>query len=222
MYYRQGLLDKLDKKFGKYAIKSLMLILVGAMGIVWVMDMMLIAAKGVSLYSVLSFDREAILSGQVWRMLTFLFLPPSSGSVTTIISLISLYFYYFIGNVLEERWGAFGFNAYYFLGALGAIVSGFITGYATNTYLNLTLFIAYAILFPRHELRLFFFIPIEARWLGLADGILLIYMFIMSTWPARIALLFAIVNLLIFFTPHLIDFFKTLYRRYKWNQNFKK
>jgi len=219
MYYRQGLLDKLDRKLGKYAIHNLMLILVGAMGIVWVMDMMLIAARGVSLYSTLSFDRAAILSGQVWRVFTFLFLPPSSGSVTVIIS---LYFYYFIGSVLEERWGAFGFNAYYLLGALGAIASGFITGYATNTYLNLTLFIAYAILFPRHELRLFFLIPIEARWLGIADGILLVYMFVMSSWSMRIALLFAVANLLIFFTPHLIDFFKSLYRRHKWNQNFKK
>ncbi len=219
MYYRQKLLDRLDRKFGKYAVKNLMLILVGAMAIVWIMDIMLMASRGISLRYVLSFDRAAILAGEVWRVFTFLFLPPSSGSVTVIIS---LYFYYFIGQTLEERWGAFGFNAYYLIGALGAIASGFITGYATNTYLNLTLFLAYALLFPRHELRLFFLIPVEARWFAVADAILLLIMFINSTWPARIALLVALLNLVIFFTPHLIDFFKSLYRRYKWNQKFKK
>lgn len=219
MYYRQGLLDKLDRKFGKYAIRNLMLILVGAMGIVWVMDMMLIAATGSSLWSRLSFNRAAILDGEIWRIVAFLFLPPASGSVAVIIS---LYFYYFIGSTLEERWGAFGFNAYYLLGALGAVVSGFITGYATNTYINLAMFLAFALLFPRHELRLFFLIPIEARWIALADGILLLWMFIQDSWSGRVSLIFAIINLLIFFTPHLIDWFKTLYRRWKWNQNFKK
>lgn len=219
MYYRQGLLDKLERKLRKFAIRNLMLILVGAMGIVWLMDMMLIAARGISLWSVLSFNRDAVLSGQVWRVVTFLFLPPSSGRITVIIT---LYFYYFIGQTLEERWGAFGFNAYYLLGALGAIVSGFITGYATNTYLNLTLFLAFALLFPRHELRLFFLIPIEARWFALADGILLVWMFVTDTWRGRVTLLFALANLLIFFTPHLIDYAKTVYRRIKWKRNFRK
>ena len=219
MYYRQGLLNKLNRKFGKYAVKNLMLILVGAMVIVWIMDVMFMASRGISLRYVLSFDRAAILSGEVWRVFTFLFLPPASGSLTVIIA---FYFYYFIGQTLEERWGALGFNAYYLIGVIGAIASGFISGYATNTYLNLTLFLAYALLFPKHELRLFFLIPIEARWIAVADAILLLYMFILGTWPMRLALLVALVNLFIFFTPHLIDFFKSIYRRYKWNQKFKK
>lgn len=219
MYYRQGLLDKLEKKLGKYAVKNLMLILVGAMAIVWIMDLMLYSARGISLWNTLSFDRAAILDGQVWRVFTFLFLPPASGTVTVILS---LYFYYFIGQTLEERWGAFGFNAYYLLGAIGAIGSGFITGYASNTYLNLTLFLAFAILFPRLEFRLFFLIPIEARWIALADAIFIVYLFIGAPWQVKVSIAVALLNLLIFFTPHLIDLIKAAYRRHKWNQNFKK
>ncbi|MBQ8249733.1 MAG: hypothetical protein IJY93_07645 [Clostridia bacterium] len=219
MYYRQGLLGKLDRKFGRFAIRNLMMILVGAMGIVYVMDMMFAASMNVSLWSRLIFDRSAIMNGEVWRVVTFLFLPPSSSGI--IWTIISLYFYWFVGTSLEEHWGAFGFNAYYLLGAIGAIVSGLVTGYATNTYLNLTLFLAFAILYPRYELRLFFFIPIEARWFALADIILLVWMFIESGWPQRIALIAAIINLLIFFTPHLIDHVKAIYRRIKWKRNFK-
>ncbi len=219
MYYRQGLLEKLERKFGRFAIRNLMMILVGAMGIVYVMDMMFSASMGVSLWSRLVFDRTAIMNGEVWRIVTFLFLPPSSSGI--IWTLISLYFYWFVGTSLEERFGAFGFNAYYLLGAVGAIVSGIVTGFATNTYLNLTLFIAFAILYPRYELRLFFFIPIEARWFALVDIALLVWMFIESGWSQRIALIAAIINLLIFFTPHLIDHVKTLYRHIKWKRNFK-
>ena len=219
MYYRQGLLDRLDRKFGRYAVKNLMLILVGAMAIVYVMDLMFTSSLGVSLWSRLSFNRAAIMGGEVWRILTFLFLPPSSSGI--IWTAISLYFYWFVGSALEERWGAFGFNAYYLLGAIGAIASGFVTGYATNTYLNLTLFIAFALLYPRYELRLFFFLPLEARWIAILDILLLVWMFINSGWSGRIALIIAIINLLIFFTSHLIDHIKSLYRRIKWKRNFK-
>lgn len=213
MYYRQGLLQKLDRKFGKFAIRNLMMILVGAMGIVYVMDLMFTSSMGASLWSRLIFDRFAIMNGEVWRVVTFLFLPPSSSGI--IWTLISLYFYWFVGTSLEEHWGAFGFNAYYLLGAVGAIASGLVTGYATNTYINLTLFIAFAILYPHYEFRLFFFIPIEARWFALADVILLVWMFIDSAWPGRIALIAALINLFIFFTPHLIDHVKAIYRRIK-------
>ncbi len=219
MYYRQGLLDKLDRKFGKYAVKNLMLILVGAMSIVYVMDLMFMSSMGVSLWSRLNFNRAAILNGEVWRIVTFLFLPPSSSGI--LWTIISLYFYWFVGSALEEKWGAFGFNAYYLLGALGAIASGFITGFATNTYLNLTLFIAFALLYPRYELRLFFFIPLEARWIAVLDIILLVWMFINNAWSGRIALIIAVINLLIFFTPHLVDHIKSIHRRIKWKRNFK-
>ena len=219
MYYRQGLLDKLDRKFGKYAIRNLMMILVGAMGIVYVMDLMFSASMGASLWSRLIFSRTAIMNGEVWRIVTFLFLPPYSSNI--LFTIISLYFYWFVGSALEERWGAFGLNAYYLLGAVGAIISGLVTGYATNTYINLTLFIAFAILYPRYELRIFFLFPVEARWFALVDIALLIWMFIDGTWQMRIALIAAIINLFIFFTPHLIDHIKGIYRRIKWKRNFK-
>ncbi len=218
MYYRRGLIDRLERKFGKLAIKNLMLIIVGAMAIVFLMDIFVSAKTGYSLWGRLAFHRESILAGEVWRIFTFVFLPPNS---SLLFIIISLYFYYLIGTTLENQFGAFGFTLYYFLGIAGAIISGFITGYVTNYYLNMSLFLAFAILNPNFEILLFFFIPLRMKWLAVIDAVLLGISFVFSTWSGRLALVMALVNLLIFFTPHLIDHIKAADRRRKWNKKFK-
>ncbi len=218
MLYRQKWLDRLERRFGKLSIHNLMLIIVGAMAIVFLMNRMLMPAIGVSLTETLGFNRAAILNGQVWRVFTFLFLPPS---YSLFFIIFSLYLYYIVGTALENQWGAFGFTAYYIIGALGAIISGFITGYATNEYLNLSLFFAFAMLFPNFEILLFFFIPIKMKWLALIDAIGFIILFVLESWSGRLAILIAVINVFIFFTPNFIDYVRSLYRRWKWKQNFK-
>lgn len=195
-----------------------MLILVGAMAIVYIMDKMLAPVTGVSLSYTLMFDRAAILGGQIWRIFTFLFLPPDA---SLLFIVLSLYLYYMIGTALENQWGAFGFTMYYLLGAVGAILSGIITGYATNEYLNLSLFFAFAMLNPNFELLLFFFIPVKMKWLAVIDAIGFVLLFIVESWSGRLALVMAVINVFIFFTPNFIDFIKSLWRRWKWRQNFK-
>ena len=135
MYLRQKWITKLERKFGRLAINNLMLILVGAMAIVFIMDLALSPQMGVSLASRLYFNRDAIFAGEVWRVFTFLFLPPES---SLIFIVFALYLYYILGATLEKEWGAFGFTLFYLLGAIGAIASGMITGYATNYYINMS------------------------------------------------------------------------------------
>ena len=145
MIYNQTWLEKLRRRFGRFGIPNLMLIIVGAMAIVFVMDFAVMAASGRSLSSVLAFDRAMIFRGQVWRIFTFLFVPPSS---SLLFAALTLYFYWLIGSTLENQWGSFGFTLYYLLGVVGAIVCGFISGYATNYYLNMSLLIPLAMLYP--------------------------------------------------------------------------
>ncbi len=218
MYYRQGLLNRLDKKFGRYAIKNLMLIFVGAMAIVFIMNLAIASTAGKSIYSQLIFDREAIFRGEIWRIFTFIFLPPNSSPLFIILS---LYLYYIIGSTLERQWGAFGFNAFYLLGIIGSIIAGFIVDYATNYYLNLSLFLAFALLNPDFELLLFFFIPIKMKWLAVLDIFLIAVDFFQSSWDIRASIIASLMNLLIFFTPHLFDHCRAIYRRIKWKSNFK-
>lgn len=146
MYQKESLLDKLNRKMGRYAIRNLMLVIVVITGLVWLLDFIVTAKTDYSIISYLYFDKQLILQGQVWRVVSFVFVP-SAGSLFMLA--ISLYFDWLVGNALESEWGAFRFNIYYLVGVLGAIGSGFITGYATNYYLHLSLFLAFAILKDR-------------------------------------------------------------------------
>ncbi|MFQ9149157.1 MAG: hypothetical protein ACLR5G_13260 [Eubacteriales bacterium] len=143
MIYNQTWLEKLRRRFGRFGIPNLMLIIVGAMAIVFVMDFAVMAASGRSLSSVLAFDRAMIFRGQVWRIFTFLFIPPSS---SLLFAALTLYFYWLIGSTLENQWGSFGFTLYYLLGVVGAIVCGFISGTPLIIISNVAVFrVCYAL-----------------------------------------------------------------------------
>ncbi len=219
MYRRQNWITKLERRFGRLAIPNLMMILVGAMAIVWLFDYLIGASTGQSLQSMLYFDRAMIAHGQVWRIFTFIFLPPQSSMLFIIFA---LYFYYLIGGTLEREWGSFGFTLFYLFGIVGAIIGGLITGSATNDYLNMSLFLAFALLNPNFEVLLFFFIPIKMKWLALIDGLSIVYLFVISSLPGKVGILFSMANLLIFFTPSLVEWVKSIKRRIDWNRKMRK
>lgn len=198
-------LYKLERKFGRYSIPNLMIYITLTMAAVFVMN-----AVGLNFSSYLALDRNLVLRGQIWRLITFVVVPPS-GNVLMV--LISLYFYYFIGSSLENAWGDFKFDVYYLFGIFGAILAAFITGYGTNTYLNLSLFLAFAQLFPEERVLLFYLIPVKVKWLAWLDWALFAVSFIFGNWPTRLAIVMSIVNFIIFFGP---GFFK----RIKQNRNY--
>lgn len=165
------LIDKLEKKFGKYAIKNMMyyIILLYALGFV------IILVNPEIYYNWLSLNAPAILSGQIWRIFTYIIYPPT-GSLITI--LISLYFYYIIGMMLERQWGAFRFNLYFLTGvllhAIAAIVIYLIWRQVLEMgtyYLNLSMFFAFAAMFPDMQVLFMWLIPIKIKWLAWFDGI---------------------------------------------------
>ena len=186
-------LNKLERKLGRHYIPNLMKYLCFAMLGVFVLDHLPLYRSASQL---LYFNRALILRGEVWRLITFIFLPPSS-SILWI--LFSLYFYYFLGTALESYWGSARFNIYYAIGILGNIASGFILGVATNEYLNLSLLLAFAVLYPEHEILLFFFLPVKMRWIGWAWGAYLIYQFVIVPLPYKLSLVFSLLPFILFF-----------------------
>ncbi len=214
--YGNSFLDKLDRKFGRYALKNLMTVIVIGTGIVWLLSMLVYSRTGVNIAAWLYFDKAAILKGEVWRVISFVFVPETYNPFTFALS---LYFYWLIGNSLENTWGSFKFDLFYLCGVLGAIVSGFITGYATVDYLHLSLFLAFALLYPDHQLLLFFFLPIKVKWLAFIDLIGLVLLFIFSPWVERIALLVALFNVALFFFATWLRSFRVWNRRRKWKKD---
>lgn len=213
-------LYKLDYKYGRHYIRNLMTIIVGGMVAVYLLDMFM-APGGIFVSNYLTLNRAAVLSGQVWRLLTFIFVYPSNGMFWI---LISLYFYYMLGRMLENYWGGFKLMLYYIVGMLGAIAAMFITGGASNYYLNQTLFLALATLSPDTQFTLFFLIPIKAKWLAAAFAVLTVipvvqaFLFAGPLYGLQslVALAFSLVNYFLFFGPTLI---KSLREEHRIRQN---
>lgn len=129
------------------------------------------------LYSLLYFDRTAILHGQVWRLFSYIFtyLLDAHG-LNVILGVISLVCYYFIGKNLEQHWGTFRFNLYYLCGIVLMDIAALLIGCsATTVYLNTSLFLALATVMPDIRFLLFYIIPIKAKYLAWFDILLTLW-----------------------------------------------
>lgn len=184
---------RLERKFGNYYIPRLMLVIIAGQGMVYLASQL---SPAIQLLSRFSLIWEAVLHGEVWRLVTFIFIPQTTSPVGL---LLSLYFYYLIGNTLENTWGGFRFNVYYLCGMLGAIIAAAITGYGTGTYINLSLFFAFAALYPDFQVLLFFILPIRMKYLAYASGALCVLDLLLGTWSMRAAIVFSLANFLLFF-----------------------
>jgi hypothetical protein len=190
------LLARLERRIGRYAIPNLILYVVAGMGMVWVLSMTRPEVLGR-----LALDMDAVRAGQVWRLFTFLFIPIG----TSYWVLINLYFAWWIGSSLEQHWGAFKFNAYYFVGAFGTIVAALLAGPQSNTWLDASLFLAFATTFPDVQILLFFILPIRVKWLGILAALPIAYYLAVGDWGTRAAIIAALGNYLLFFGGHWTD-----------------
>ncbi len=127
---------------------------------------------------------DRLLKGEVWRLVTFVFVP-NTGRLIFLV--IELYFYYLIGSTLERAWGAGKFTVYYLCGMVITIVYGIlaslITGRSlalTGSYLSLSMFFVYATLWPDNQILLFFFIPVKVKWLAWFEAAVFLISMIMG------------------------------------------
>jgi hypothetical protein len=210
MRMKRWWLQRLDNKFGRYAVHNLMNIIVFGMALVYIADIVLFIENGKILSSVFDFDRFLIFDGQIWRLISFVIIPPGA---SIIFIFLALYILWMLGSALEHEWGAFKFNIFYLFGILGSIAAGLITGYATNIFLNMSLFLAFAILYPNYMFHIFFIIPIKVKYLAYLDAVFIIFLLIISHWTGKIAVIVSLINILIFFWRDLLDGLRLLFRR---------
>lgn len=213
------LLDRLSYKYGRYGIPNLMLYIVIAMAGVFIVELF-VPEMPLSIY--LYFSRDLIFAGEWWRVLTWIIIPDETSIVFIIFS---LYIYWMIGTALENQWGKFKFNVYYFMGVILTVVGGFITGYTTNTYLYYAMFFAFAVLYPNHQFMLFFFIPVKVKWLAIVDAVFMVIMIILSAvwgdWATVVAIVISMLNFILFFFTDFKTFFKNQIYYAKHRQKYK-
>ncbi len=196
----ERLLARLERRLGRFAIPNLITLIVGGMAVVWVLTLAKPGFEGL-----LTLDFDEVKRGQVWRLLTFLFVPPQRSSPFWL--LIHLYFTWWVGSTLEQNWGAFKFNAYYFIGALLTIVGAVLAGPSTNIWLDASLFLAFATIFPDLSVLLLVF-PVRAKWLAALSAAFMAYAGYVGSWEVRAAILAAVANYLLFFSDHWVAFFR--------------
>lgn len=207
-------LDKLERKVGKFAIPNLMLYISAGNLLVFLISFML-----PSLPDHLALYPSLVLQGQVWRLITYVFIPPET-SILWI--LFAVYFYYMIGNTLEHEWGSFHLNAYYLTGMLATTVAAFITGGTYGIHLNLSLFLAFAYLFPNYEILLFFFLPVKVKYLAWLNLAFIGFTVLSQPLPYKIAAIVSLANYLLFFGDDMINRLKTRRTSYYNRKNYFK
>lgn len=214
------LLDRLEVRLGRYrGIRNLITIIVAAMAVVYVADYVLGPVVGLYLSNYLAFDRSLVLRGQVWRLITFIITPPDENILFIVMQLM---FVYFTGTMLQNRWGTLRFNLFYLCGMLGSLIAGFITGYATSYYVNLSLLLAVAILYPMMQVNLYGVLPVRMKWLALIELLLILPGLLSGGWGRRIAIIVSLLNVLLFFSDRLIQQAKEAKRRHEWKKNWRR
>ena len=208
----------LERRLRRFSIPNLMRYIVIGQGIVFAL-LYIWPTFGMRLAGLLSLTRSGLLHGQIWRLLTFVFMPPSS---SPIFILFALYFYYMIGEGLERQWGVVKFNLFYWIGMLCAILACLITGYAGNTFLNLSLFLAYASIWPDEQVLLFMFLPVKMKYLAILDVVLYLYQFIVGTASTRITIVLCLLNVILFVGGDLINTLRKESRYWETRRNFRK
>jgi membrane associated rhomboid family serine protease len=200
-------------KHRKVGIPNLMLWIAIGSAIVYIMSLF---NQTYFLYNLLDFDRAAILRGEVWRLFTYVF---TYNTGNPILTLISLFCFYSIGRAMENVWGTLRFNLYYLFGVV--LMDAFCMifgGYADIFYLNLSLLLGYATLYPDAKFLIFFVIPVKAWIMALIDLGITVYQIVIlaifAGFPYCLFPLVAILNYFLFFGSDVKYVFPMSWRKF--------
>ena len=208
----------LERRLRRWAVSDLMKYIVIGQGVMFAL-LYIWPSVGFRLYSMMTLSRAGLFRGEIWRLVTFILMPPNSSPLFIIFA---LYFYYMIGVGLEARWGKVKFNLYYVVGMLAAIVACLITGSAGNAFLNLSLFFAYAALYPDEQVLLFMFLPVKMKYLAVLDAALYLWQFITGGASTRVTILLCLANVFLFLGGDLLHMLRRESQYWKTRYNFRK
>lgn len=200
-------LNKMERKFGKYAINNLTFWLIGFYVLGYIIKFTMPSVIGM-----LTLEPFYVMQGQVWRLISWILIPPSTSIIFLIFMLMC---YYFIGISIERAIGTFRYNVYLLGGMIISAISAMalygvyylMTGkyllqigtYFSTNYINMSLFLTFAVLFPNIEFRLYFLIPIKAKWMGIIEVVWVTFSFMGGNISQRTAILASLANFLIFY-----------------------
>jgi hypothetical protein len=199
------ILDKLARRFGRYAIPHLTLYIISLQVVIYLLG----AISGdMRIFYNAALVPALVLKGEIYRIFSFLFMPPSSvSSLGAVWAFFYWYLLFLFGSAMEEQWGTFRYNVYLFIGYLATLVAVFLNPFSSamvpNDFLYLSVFLAFAHLYPDFELRIMFLFPIAVKWLALLAwlgfGFKLATAVFFGEWVVALTIVAAVLNYFIFF-----------------------
>lgn len=202
-------INKMERRFGRYAIHNLTKYIIGIYVLGYILEYMG-RLTGFSVLSWLVLSPYHIVQGQIWRLISWVLIPPPSSNLLFV--LIMLMFYYSIGTALERTWGAFRYNLYIFGGIICTVIGAFLL-YAiggpmisvygsmafSTYYINLSIFLAFAASYPDMQILFMMIIPMKMKWLAYLDIAYLLYDLIRGNWATRTVIIASLFNFILFF-----------------------
>src|SRR5437762_12152954 len=189
-------LDKLERRFGFLGIPGLIRVVIGFTALVWALMWL-----NPSFRSALDLDPARIRHGELWRLVTYMFVPHT----LSFWHVLPLWFLWFIGEGLERAWGPFRLTLYFVVGMIGTTIAAFFFGSKlSNGMLIASLFFAFARFYPDQVIYIFFILPVKIKWLAWVFAAFLLVGFVLNSNSYRAALIAAFANYFIFFGPEII------------------
>lgn len=204
------MLNQLKRKFGRFAVPNLTLLLI----ILQVAAYAVAQARPEAIRN-LQLVPHLVLEGQLWRIFTFIVEPPMSNPL---FAFFFWYLFYLMGTALEQQWGAFHYNAFLLIGYVATVAAAFLVpnAVATNAFVQLSVFLAFAQLYPNFEIYLFFLLPVKIKWLALLQWIIYGALFATGAWATRAMIAASVLNFFIFFGGDVWERIKGGRRRMAW------
>ncbi len=192
------LLSKLERNLAPYAVPNLTVGLIMAQGLVFLLAMSRPAILGMAMLV-----PTLVLEGQLWRVITFVTVPPTDNPL---FAFFFWYMFYLMGTALESHWGNFRYNVFLLIGYLATVAASFVSpdSICTNAFLEASVFLAFATVYPEFVIYIFFIVPVKMKWLAALQALSYIYLFAVGDWPTRLLLLASIINYLLFFWRELV------------------
>ncbi len=186
-------LEKLEKKWRRYAVSNITIHIIFAQFAAFA----LIRSETLS-EDVFLLIPAKVLAGEIWRLVTFIAYPPTFSALW---AFFAWYLFWFMGGALEERWGDFRFNLFLLIGYALTVTSSFLTPQfpASTEFLGVSIFLAFAHLYPEFVIYIFFILPVKVKWLAWLAWAGYIGTFLIATGSVRIMILASLANYFLFF-----------------------
>ncbi len=201
-------LDKLEKRFGSWAIRGLTNYIVVGQALTFLMVAISPPETAIRILELMEYRLVNFLGGYFWNPFSFILIPKTFSLLWIFFSLMILHM---MGSALEEHWGAFRYNIYVLVGVVCIVLSGVIFPYHSfSSYFLLTsIFLAFAYLYPNIELNIFFVLPVKMKWLGWFTFVLALFFVMREGAASKLEFVASLINFPLFFGAEIIRGFKS-------------